>query len=232
MSGAGAEFHINAFDAIVIGILCLSALVAFFRGFIRELLSLGAWVGAAIVTLYLFPHSTEFMKQHVKSTPTVAAGIGALGTYVAALIVISIINSIIIRYVKSGMEVGLLDNFLGLIFGSLRGMFIVSFGFLIITQAAISKDNPPDWLKTSVTKPYLQMGADALMKAAPKYLNDIEGVVNKERDKLQDNKDKDDSKDDSKDSGEEKGYQPGLQKDLNRLMNSTDPQGSGYNRGQ
>src|ERR1700761_81539 len=106
------NFNVNPFDAVVLGILALSAAVAFFRGFIRELLSLGAWVGAAIVTLYLFPHSTEFMKNHITASQsgTLAAGVGALGTYIAALIGFSIINSVILRYVKTGAEVGLLDN--------------------------------------------------------------------------------------------------------------------------
>ena len=173
--------NVNTFDAIVLGILALSAAVAFFRGFIRELLSLGAWVGAAIVTLYLFPRSTEFMKNHIHGSQsgTLAAGIGALGTYIAALLGFSVINSIILRYVKTGAEVGLLDNFLGLIFGALRGAFIVSLGYLIMTSA-VSKDNPPAWLKTSITKGYLQTGADFLTNVAPTYLADLEGFVKKE----------------------------------------------------
>lgn len=181
---SGAGFNVNTFDAIVLTVLGLSALVAFFRGFIRELLSLGAWVGAAILTLYLFPHSTEFMKNHIHGSQsgTVAAGVGALGTYIACLLVFSIINSIILRYVKSGAEVGLLDNFLGLMFGCIRGAFIISLGFLIM-QAVIPKDNPPEWLKGSITKPYVQQGADMLASIAPKYLADIEGFVKKEEEK-------------------------------------------------
>ena len=41
------ETHLNLFDATVLGILALSCLFAFFRGFVREILSLGAWIGAA-----------------------------------------------------------------------------------------------------------------------------------------------------------------------------------------
>jgi uncharacterized membrane protein required for colicin V production len=78
--------------------------------------------------------------------------------------------------------VGLLDNFLGLVFGALRGAFIVSLGYLIL-MAVISKDNPPEWLKTSITKSYLQTGADLLTSVAPKYLADIEGFVKQEEDK-------------------------------------------------
>jgi membrane protein required for colicin V production len=178
---SGASFNINTFDAIVVSVVGLSAMVAFFRGFVRELLSLGAWVGAAIVTVYLFPHSTEFMKSHIhgaKSEP-VAAGAGALGTYLAALIAFSIVNSIILKYLKTGAEVGILDNFMGLVFGGLRGAFIVSLGYLIMVSV-IPKDNPPEWLKKSLTKNTVEAGADFLAKMAPTYLHDLEGFVKKE----------------------------------------------------
>jgi membrane protein required for colicin V production len=209
---------VNLLDAAVLIILVLSAIVAFFRGFIRELLSLGAWVGAAIITLYLYPHSFDFMKQHVNTrNEHIVGAISAIGTYMAALISISILNSIIIRYVKSGVEVGILDNFLGLVFGSLRGVFIVSLGYLIVTTI-VSKDNPPEWITSSFTKDYLQMGANVLVKVAPEYLNDIEGMVKKSEEPQ---KDQDDTNDN--------GYKPENQKDFNRLMDSTQPRGTGAN---
>lgn len=177
-----SHVNINIFDALVLSILGLSALVAFFRGFIRELLSLGAWVGAAIITIYLFPHATDFLKHRVKSDH-VAAGAAALGTYIASLIVISMFFSIILRYAKSGPEVGLFDNFLGLIFGALRGAFILSLSFVVLA-AFIPHDNPPDWFKTSMTAPYLEKGAGLLQSAAPKYLNEFESIIQKKKEDI------------------------------------------------
>ncbi len=49
------QTSLNIFDLVVFGILGLSALLSFFRGFVREVLSLGAWVGASLITLYAFP---------------------------------------------------------------------------------------------------------------------------------------------------------------------------------
>lgn len=187
---SGMNFNVNTFDAIVFTVLGLSALVAFFRGFVRELLSLGAWVGAALVTIYLFPHSTEFMKHHIHGShgDTIAAGVGALGTFIVAFICFCILNAVILRYVKPGSEVGLLDNFLGLIFGALRGAFIVSLGYLIL-QAAIPMDDPPHWLKGSITRSYVEYGADMLTSAAPTYLHDMEGFIEKEQEKAREERD-------------------------------------------
>ncbi len=180
MSDGGLHLNINSFDAIVLAIFFLSVIVAFFRGFIRELLSLGAWIGAALFTIYCFPSSDAFVHGFIKNEK-IAAGIAAISTYILALVTISIINSIILRYVKTGAEVGLLDNFLGIIFGALRGAFILSFGFLLMS-AVISKSSPPLWLKTSITKPYLQQGADALVNVAPKYMLDMEVMVKTQSD--------------------------------------------------
>ena len=41
------ETQLSIFDAVVLGILVVCCLFAFFRGFVREILSLGAWIGAA-----------------------------------------------------------------------------------------------------------------------------------------------------------------------------------------
>ena len=44
----------NALDLAVIAVIVLSAVFAFARGFVREALSIVAWVGAAAITLYGF----------------------------------------------------------------------------------------------------------------------------------------------------------------------------------
>ena len=171
------HLNINTFDSIVLGVIFLSGVIAFFRGFLSELLSFGAWVGAAAITIYFFPNADSLMGKHIKN-PKVAAAAGALTVYFTALIVISIINSMILKYAKTGMQVGLLDNFLGLGFGVLRGVFIVSFGFLVV-MATISKEREkqPEWLKQSMTREYVKEGADLLVEVAPHYMKDVEGMV-------------------------------------------------------
>ena len=52
MDGTG----LTALDIGVLIVLAISALLAFGRGFVREVLSIGAWVAAAVVTLYAFPY--------------------------------------------------------------------------------------------------------------------------------------------------------------------------------
>lgn len=172
------ETSVNMFDAIVIGVITLSAILSLFRGFVRELLSLGAWVGAGIITLYVFPDVAAQIKPHVKST-MIASGFASMGTYIVALIVISMFNRMLLKFMKTGSEVGAIDNIMGFVFGVMRGILLVSIGYFTLS-IMISEDvnKQPDWLKTSLTKPYVEKSAKWLAAIAPEYLEEISTLKN------------------------------------------------------
>ena len=48
----------NLPDLVVAGVVVLSALFAFYRGFVRETLAIGGWVGAAFELQALYFHCT------------------------------------------------------------------------------------------------------------------------------------------------------------------------------
>ncbi len=50
---------VNVTDLVVVGVLLLSALLAFFRGSVLELLSIAAWAGAAAATYYVFLYAQK-----------------------------------------------------------------------------------------------------------------------------------------------------------------------------
>lgn len=162
---------LNIFDLFVFGVLGLSALLSFFRGFLREVLSLGAWVGASVITLYTFPHVTELMKPHVASEG-VASGFATMGTFMLALMAISLFNRLILRYTKSSSEIGLLDNGLGLIFGVFRGALLISLGYFVMTMT-MKKEDYPEWIITAKSQPYAEKGAALIASVAPEYFASI-----------------------------------------------------------
>ena len=170
------ETHLNVFDAIVLAIIGFSCLFAFFRGLVREILSLVAWIGAAFVTMHYFNPAMEFTKEHFKSE-AMAAGAAVIGLYIAALFAFSIVNWMLIKVIKQGGEAGMLDNMLGLGFGALRGAFIVSLGFFMLTLVMPKdEDDMPKWLKESATRPYVAQGSAILVSAAPEYLKDVSKI--------------------------------------------------------
>lgn len=171
------ETQLNLFDAAVICVMLLSCLFAFFRGFVREVLSLGAWIGAALVTVYYFPDMARILKPYFKSSVG-ATGVGTLAIYTVALIGFSLFNALILRFLRTGKDVGMLDNALGLGFGAARGALLVSLGFFMVT-IAMPADEYPDWIAKSLSKPYAERGAIALAKVAPPYLREISSLNEK-----------------------------------------------------
>lgn len=165
------EAQLNVFDTIVIAVFGLSCLIAFFRGFMREMLSLGAWVGAGLITVYAFPSVAAWLQPKVNHQ-MVSVGLAALGTYIISLIVISGFNSLLVKYAKDGADVGMMDNALGLLFGALRGAFIVSLGYLLMSYA-MDEDNMPEAVKAAVTQPFAREGAKLLARIAPQYLEEM-----------------------------------------------------------
>ena len=171
------EAEFTYFDLAVMGIMLLSCLFAFFRGFVREILSLGAWIGAGIVTLYWFRDVAELLKPHVKSD-MVSGGLSALGLYITSLIIFSMFNAMIMRMMKEGGDIGILDNTLGLMFGAFRGAFVISLGYFLM-MTVVNEENAPDWLKNAHTQPYAEQGAIILGRAAPEYLVELTSIKDK-----------------------------------------------------
>lgn len=180
------DAQLNYFDMVVIGIMFLSCIFAFFRGFVKEILSLVAWVGAAFITVRFFPSLAEKLQPHF-AKPLVAAICATLILYLGSLIGFAIINRFIIKILKSGSEIGWFDNILGLAFGALRGAFIISLGFFMLSLA-IPEESHPEWLEKAVTRPYAEKGALLLAKISPKYIEELSNLQKKAKSNMQDSR--------------------------------------------
>jgi uncharacterized membrane protein required for colicin V production len=161
------------FDLGVAIVLGLSALLSFYRGFLREVMSLGAWIAAAIITLYTFPAVSKMIEPQVKSA-AIASGLASMGVFMIALVLISILSGLIVRYIKPGEEIGFLDNLIGLMFGIARGVLLVAIAYFIMTLVIAPKDYP-EWVKTAKTRPYVAKTAHLVAKLAPSYLDLVMG---------------------------------------------------------
>ena len=77
-------------DAVVLAVLALSALLAFSRGLVREVLSLGAWVGAIFAAVWALPRVRPQVHQWIGESPWVDPVAFAL-VFIVSLIVLSIV---------------------------------------------------------------------------------------------------------------------------------------------
>lgn len=165
------ETTLNMFDVVVLSVVSLSALLSFFRGFVREIFSLGAWIFAGIITLYSFPHVTSLIQPHVKN-PIFASGFASMGTFIISFLLISIFSSMLMKFMKSGSDIGVLDNLLGLGFGFFRGALLLSLGYFLMSKMMEEKEYP-EFIQTAITRPYVAIGGRLIEKLAPNYLSTL-----------------------------------------------------------
>lgn len=157
----------NPLDIGVIAVIALSAVFAFARGFVREALSIVAWVTAGAVTLYGFK-AVYAMIDPMVHNPLLSQLIAGFGLFIGTLIVMTIATGIVARSVRSS-ALSPIDRTLGFIFGLLRGAFIVSLAYLLL-DVSLTPSDRPGWIREAKSTPYLQEGADLLRAVLPESL--------------------------------------------------------------
>jgi membrane protein required for colicin V production len=152
----------NTVDIIVIAVVALSALIAFLRGFVREVLTIGSWLGASLVTLYGFPLLQGKFEQWI-SSKMAADIVCGISLFLVSLIVFSILSHMIAGFVR-GSALTAVDRSLGLLFGLLRGAILVSLAYMLIFAL------DPNMLRGARTTPMMARGAEILRDLAPSEL--------------------------------------------------------------
>jgi membrane protein required for colicin V production len=156
----------NPLDIGVIAIIVLSAIFAFARGFVREALSIVAWVGAAAITVYGFNPVLLFVSPLVNNV-LLAQLIAGFGLFVVSLIVLTIATGYLARLVRAS-ALSPIDRTLGFIFGLARGVLIVCLAYLLLDF--VQPSERPAWIRDAKSAPYLHQGADMLRQFLPEQL--------------------------------------------------------------
>jgi membrane protein required for colicin V production len=157
----------NAVDLAVLVIIALSAAFAFARGFVREALSIAAWVGAALITLYGFGYAYGIVARFV-TTPLLADLVAGAGLFLISLIGLTILTSFFARFVHRS-ALSPIDRTLGLVFGIARGAVLVSLAYLVF-DISLPQTDRPGWLQDAKSEPFLAQGADMLRGMLPESL--------------------------------------------------------------
>ncbi len=141
----------NWVDLVVIAVVIVSGLLAFMRGFVRELLGIVAWVGAVAVAVWAFPIVQPSFRQWI-SNPELADPAALLAVFVLALIVLSIVASLLGSVVRES-ALGGIDRTLGMVFGLLRGAVVVIAAYVGLGMV-MAPDRWPEPLMQARTLPY------------------------------------------------------------------------------
>jgi membrane protein required for colicin V production len=154
----------TAVDLGVLGVMLVSGLLAFSRGLVREILSIGAWVGAAVVALEFLPAVRPLIEPHLPS-PEWTDPAGYILLFLVSLIVFTLIAKTIGGMVR-GSAIGGVDRTLGLVFGFARGAVLAVVAY-ILGSMAIPVDRWPDSVLDARSLPYIYNGADWTVRQLP-----------------------------------------------------------------
>ena len=229
-----ADLPINFIDIAVLAVLLLSAALAFMRGCVHEVLSVGAWIGAGLATLYGFERAQPFARQviAIDLLADIAAGVVI---FVVTLIVLSIVSRIFSNRVRES-SLGALDRSLGLVFGLARGVLLVAVAWMLMTWALPNPDERPSYLREAKSARLVAASATALENVLPASLRSQgRSAADEAKQGAQDAQRAKDAYDalsqpktEAQDPKGEPGYNEEQRQDLNRLIeNQASDNGSG-----
>lgn len=123
-------------DGVVALVIVLSALLAYGRGFIREMMAIVGWIAAAVLA-FLFAPRVEPLVREIPVIGDFLADscelsvIGAFALVLAiTLVVVSLFTPLFSSLVQRSI-LGGLDQGLGFIFGVARGILLVAIAFFV-----------------------------------------------------------------------------------------------------
>lgn len=140
----------NAADYIIIALLAISLIFGMSRGFMREALSLLAWLGGMWLA-WRYAHWVKPILGGLLGAEPQRTWVARALILAAVLLCMWILTGILSYFIhQSGLSL-MLDRLLGLLFGFMRGVVMVA---LLVMAANIVQLNEMRWWKKSMLLPY------------------------------------------------------------------------------
>jgi membrane protein required for colicin V production len=155
---------ITLLDIVLIAVMLISGLLAMVRGFMREVLSIIAWILAAGATLYAYAKLLPLAKQYFNNDIVAAVAVVG-GVFLITLLVVSVVTVRISDMVLDS-RVGALDRTLGFLFGLARGLVIVVVAFMFFNWLVPDRSQP-EWVRSAKSKVVLAGTGQWLMSMLP-----------------------------------------------------------------
>jgi membrane protein required for colicin V production len=120
-------------DAALLAVAFISALLAMYRGFMRELLSILSWAAAGAAVLWVVFKQEQLAKDVAEQMGTndqiAKIALGAI-VFLITLIIVHLITARISDAILDS-RIGMIDRILGFLFGAARGALLIIILFLL-----------------------------------------------------------------------------------------------------
>ena len=117
-------------------IVIVSAILAFSRGLVRELMAILGWIGAAIAAYYFAPGVQPLVKElpvigeFLSDSCELSVVAAFAGVFVVGLIVAALFTPLFSGAVQRS-ALGGIDQALGFLFGAARGVLLIAVAFIV-----------------------------------------------------------------------------------------------------
>lgn len=166
--------QLTLFDGIALIVILLSALMAFARGFMREIATLGAFLAAAAAAyfaqkMFLAP----FRGMMPENAPDWAAPLVLIViAFVIVYVVVAWIGQRISKNIHGLDGIGMIDHIVGLAFGAVRGGVALVFLALLL-DISMDESKLPPMIADSAVYPHLQSAARVANRSGQKMAQDM-----------------------------------------------------------
>lgn len=155
------------FDFIIVGIVAISVMVSIVRGFIREALSLVAWIlslfGAVKAVPFVLPLFVKFVDSKYLSVVLAFSA-----SFILLLVILSLLNMFFVKMLRrTGLREA--DRSLGALFGVARGAMVVVI-VVLLTEMTPAKQSL--WWKESYFVPYFRQASVYVLGLMPEKISE------------------------------------------------------------
>ena len=153
-------------DILIASIIAISVLIGFFRGAIKEILTVVSWIGAILLTILLFPLGKNIISNFIQQ-PLLVDLVTYVVVFVVFLVILSAFTYLFSSVVKNSV-LAVPNRLCGGLFGILRGILILAVLDFGISQY-VSQDYE-EYVKESKLRPYVKETSKMIFIMLPEGL--------------------------------------------------------------
>ncbi len=143
----------SVLDWIILGIICLSTLVSLKRGFVKEALSLTAWVAAFLIAT-AFSGRLSLQFTDLINNDAFRYVVAYVVLFAATLMLGSLVNTLLAQVIKvTGLSGA--DRALGTAFGFARGLVLVL--VMVFVMKSVLHEDEQEFMRDSRLLPHIAM---------------------------------------------------------------------------